>query len=45
MSFTGIPKSFFAKILSFLMSPLIKKSIVKALSKDLADIKAYVEQS
>ena len=45
MSFNGIPQSFFAKILSFLMSPLIRNSIKKALIKDLADIKAYVEKN
>jgi hypothetical protein len=45
MTFTAIPQSFFAKVFSFLMRPLIKKSILKALTKDLEDIKAYVEKS
>ena len=43
MAFSGIPQSFIAKFLSFLMAPLIRNSIKKALIKDLADIKAYVE--
>jgi hypothetical protein len=45
MSFNGIPHSFIAKVLSFVMGPLIKKSMKKALTKDLEDIKAYVEKS
>ena len=45
MSFNGIPQSFIAKIVSFLMGPLIRNSIKKVLIKDLADIKAYVEKS
>ncbi len=45
MSFNGIPQSFIAKIFSFLMGPLIRNSIKKALIKELADIKAYVEKS
>jgi len=45
MSFNGIPQTFSAKILSFLMSPLIISSIKKALIKDLRDIKTYVEKS
>jgi carbon monoxide dehydrogenase subunit G len=45
MTFTAMPQSLFAKILSFLMAPLISKSIVKALRKDLSDIKSYVEKS
>ena len=45
MSFNGIPQSTIAKVLSFVMGPLIKKSIKKALTKDLEDIKNYVEKS
>lgn len=45
MSFNGIPQSIIAKVLSFVMGPLIKKSMKKALTKDLEDIKAYVEKS
>jgi len=45
MSFNGIPQTFAAKVLSFLMRPLINSSIKKALVKDLRDIKAYVEKS
>lgn len=42
-SFTGEAVSFFAKIMSALMSSMIKKSMDKAMMKDLEDIKAYVE--
>ena len=45
MSFTGIPQSILAKILSFVMGPLIKSSMRKALAQDLEDIKVYVERS
>ncbi len=45
MSFSGIAQTSIARILSFVMSPLIKKSIKKALTKDLEDIKNYVEKS
>lgn len=45
MSFTGTPCSFAAKVLSFLMAPMIKSSIRKALKKDLNDIKAFLEKS
>jgi len=45
MSFNGIPQTFAAKALSFLMRPLINSSIKKALVKDLQDINAYVEKS
>ncbi len=44
MSFTGIPQTAVAKMLSFLMSPLITKSIKKALLQDLRDIKAFTEK-
>lgn len=44
MSFNGVPQTFAAKVLSFLMRPLINSSIKKALIKDLRDIKAYVEK-
>jgi hypothetical protein len=45
MSFSGIAQTSMAKILSFVMGPLIKKSMKKALTKDLEDIKKYVEKS
>ncbi len=45
MSFNGIPQSFSAKILSLIMGPFIKSSIRKVLTKDLGDIKSYVEKS
>lgn len=44
MSFTGIPQTAVAKMLSFLMAPFITKSIKKALLQDLRDIKAFTEQ-
>jgi len=44
MSFNGIAQTQTAKILSFLMSPFIKKSIKKALTSDLQDIKMFVEK-
>ena len=44
MSFTGTPQTAVAKILSFLMAPLITKSIKKALFQDLRDIKAFTEK-
>lgn len=43
MSFSGEAVSFFAKIMSALMSSMIKKSMDKALQQDLDDIKTYVE--
>ncbi len=45
MSFNGIPQGFSAKILSLIMGPFIKSSIRKVLTKDLGDIKSYVEKS
>ena len=42
-SFSGEAVSFFAKIMSALMSSMMKKSLDKAMMKDLEDIKAYVE--
>jgi carbon monoxide dehydrogenase subunit G len=42
-SFTGEAVSFFAKIMSALMSSMMKKSLDQAMMKDLEDIKAYVE--
>ncbi|NNJ97060.1 MAG: SRPBCC family protein [Gammaproteobacteria bacterium] len=44
MSFTGIPQTTGAKILSFLLAPLITKSIKKALLNDLRDIKTFTEK-
>jgi carbon monoxide dehydrogenase subunit G len=45
MSFNAIAQTGIAKILSLLMGPLIRKSIKKALIKDLQDIKAFVEKN
>ncbi|NVJ50122.1 MAG: SRPBCC family protein [Gammaproteobacteria bacterium] len=42
-SFTGQPQTWLAKILSMLMKPLIRKSMIQALNNDLADIKHFVE--
>lgn len=43
MSFTGEAQTTLAKILSAVMSPLIRKSMINALQKDLDDIKRYLE--
>lgn len=43
MSFEGEAQSMFAKIMSALMSFMIKGSMKKAIYKDLQDIKAHVE--
>ena len=43
MAFSGETSSFFTKILSAIMTPLMKKSMADMLLKDLEDIKAYVE--
>ena len=44
MAFTGKAQTVVAKLLAFLMSPLITRSIKKALLQDLQDIKAFVEK-
>jgi carbon monoxide dehydrogenase subunit G len=43
MSFEGVPQTATAKLLSFLMSPMIKSSMKKAIAKDLGDIKKHLE--
>ena len=43
MSFSGTSSSFFSRLISSIMSIFIKKSMVKMLEKDLAEIKEYVE--
>ncbi len=45
MSFSGEASSLIAKIISTLMSFIIKGSIEKELQKDLVDIKQYVEKN
>ena len=45
MSFKGIPQSFLAKVMSFLMAPFFKGATAKALQQDLEDIKAHLEKS
>ncbi len=42
-TFEGMPQTTTARLLSFLMSPLIKSSIRKTLAKDLQEIKNYIE--
>jgi carbon monoxide dehydrogenase subunit G len=45
MSFSGKSSSFFGKLMSGLMSLLMKKSLVKMLEKDLQDIKQHLENN
>ena len=45
MSFSGKPQTITAKMPLFIMKPLIKRSIKKALVKDLEDVKNFVEKS
>ena len=45
MTFTGQPQTFSARLLSFLMAPMIRGSLRKALEKDLKDIKDYLESN
>ena len=44
MTFDGEAQSFLMKVLSVIMSPMMKGSMKKVLLKDLTDIKRYVEQ-
>lgn len=43
MTFEGEAESFLIKVVSAIMSLFMKKSMIKMLETDLADIKAYVE--
>ena len=43
MAFTAQAETLMAKVLSFIMGPMIRKSLATALSQDLNDIKAFVE--
>ncbi len=43
MNFEGQAQSFFAKLMSAIMTPFFKGSMVKMLNKDLEDIKQFVE--
>ncbi|MDJ0834797.1 MAG: SRPBCC family protein [Gammaproteobacteria bacterium] len=45
MSFSASPQTLVAKILSFVMSPMIKGSLKKEIARDLADIKQHIETS
>lgn len=44
MGFKGEAQTFFAKIMSALMAPLMKKSTIKLVRQDLEDIKKIVER-
>jgi len=43
MDFAGTSNSFFVRLLSAMMSIFVKKSMIKMLEDDLADIKKHVE--
>ncbi|MGS2720885.1 SRPBCC family protein [Paraglaciecola aestuariivivens] len=45
MSFNSEAQTLTSKILFFIMSPFIKRAMLKELNKDLLDIKAFVEQT
>lgn len=45
MAFSGTSESTVVKLISSIMSLFLKKSMVKMLQKDLADIKSFVEKS
>lgn len=42
-TFEGLPQTLAARLLSFLMAPLIKGSIMKSLAQDHQEIKNYIE--
>ena len=44
MSFQTEAQTFFAKLMSALMSPMIKGSLEKEIKKDLSDIKQHLQQ-
>lgn len=44
MGFTGHPQTLVAKVMSMIMTPFFKGSIVKMLQQDLQDIKRFVEE-
>lgn len=44
LDFSGKPLTFFAKLMSPLQSLMVKKVGAKALKKDLADLKAFLEK-
>lgn len=45
MGFEGQPQGLVAKLMSMLMGPMMKKSTIKAIEQDLADIKVAVENA
>ncbi len=44
MEFGGEPQTFMAKLMSAIMMPFFKGATIKALQKDMDDIKAWVEK-
>jgi hypothetical protein len=44
MSFEGRPQTFLAKLMSVIMMPFFKGSMIKMLDQDLAEIKQFVEK-
>ena len=45
MSFTGKAQNLFVKIISIIMLPFLKKSMINMLQNDLQDIKAHLESA
>ncbi len=43
--FEATPVSFFAKVMSFLLAKMMRKTILKECSKDLDDLRAAIEKS
>ena len=43
MSFGATPETLMARIMGFLMAPLMRKSMTACLAKDLADLKRFIE--
>ncbi len=44
MLFKGLPVTMIAKVMSFLMAPMIKGSLKKTIGKDLENIKSHIEK-
>lgn len=45
MTFQGTPQSFMAKVMAAVMGPVMRKSMIKMVDKDLADIKTAAESA
>lgn len=43
ISFTGTPETFMAKIMGVIMAPMMKKTLIKCLRDDMADLKRALE--